>query len=418
MKVLVVGNGGREAALAWKLSQSSAVTDVIITPAHPGALQLSSKIQTSVLSAEALALEHGFALAVIGPEVPLSEGLADRLRALGIPTVGPSQGAAQLECSKDFAKMIMKAAGVPTAASESFTSVSDAQAYVSAHPNHLVVKVDGPAQGKGVVVADSVPQAHSAIADFFSGATLGTPAEKLVIEEKMSGRELSAFALCAGEEFVWLGVARDHKRLRNCDQGPNTGGMGTVSPLQDFSALERHEIEERVFRPVLKEMIRRGTPFQGFLFAGLMRTSDGLKVLEFNVRLGDPETQVLLPLFEGDLFELLQKCAHNQLPSNLPSPTRVAVHVVMAAPGYPGTEGVPVRLGEAVDWRPFPAEDIVIFPAGLAGHPGEWKSRGGRVMGITAIGNSLEDARTKAYREVKRFAFIGCQWREDIGVTQ
>lgn len=417
MKVLVVGNGGREAALAWKLAASPAVTAVVITPAHPAAVQLNPKIQTSALTAEALALEHAFALAVIGPEVPLSEGLADRLRALGVATVGPSASAAQLECSKDFAKAVMKAAGVATAASESFTAASEACAFVTAHPQHLVVKVDGPAQGKGVVVAESVQQAHTAINDFFSGAGLGSPVPKLVIEEKLSGRELSAFALCSGEDFVWLGVARDHKRLRNCDQGPNTGGMGTVAPLADFSTSERREIEERVFRPILKEMVKRGTPFQGFLFAGLMRTSTGLMVLEFNVRLGDPETQVLIPLFEGDLFQLLLNCAQGQLPERVAEPSRVAVHVVMAAAGYPGTEGNPVRLGDVVDWRPFPAEGIVIFPAALTGHPGEWKSRGGRVMGITALGSSLEEARLKAYRTVQHFAFNGCQWREDIGVT-
>ena len=419
MNILIVGNGGREAALAWKLAQSNLATKIIITPSHPAAELMNPKIISSPLTAEALAVEYQLALAVIGPEVPLSEGLADRLRALGVATVGPSQAAAQLECSKDFAKQVMKSANVPTSMSESFTSPSDAKAYVSAHPTHLVVKVDGPAQGKGVVVCDSIMEAHKAIDDFFSGATLGAAVEKLVIEEKMSGRELSAFALCAGEEFVWLGVARDHKRLRNCDQGPNTGGMGTVSPLKDFSSDERAAIEARIFRPVLNEMAKRGTPFQGFLFAGLMRTNEGLKVLEFNVRLGDPETQVLLPLFQGDLLPLLLDCAHNQLPKELLQATsqQCAVHVVVAAPGYPGTEGVALKLGDAIDWRPFPAEDVMIFPAGITGTSSNWKSRGGRIMGVTALGKDIEEARMKAYREVKRFAFSGCQWREDIGVT-
>lgn len=419
MKVLVVGNGGREAALAWKLAQSPAVTQVIITPAHPAAQELNSKITSSSLSSEAIALETKLGLAVIGPEIPLSEGLADRLRALGVPTVGPSSAAAALECSKDFAKSVMKAAGVATALSESFTSTAAAQAFVAAHPTHLVVKVDGPAQGKGVVVAETVEEAQAAIADFFSGKTLGTPAPKLVIEEKMSGPELSAFALCSGEDFVWLGVARDHKRLRAGDLGPNTGGMGTVSPLNDFSTSERLEIEERIFRPVLKEMHRRGTPFQGFLFAGVMRTTTGLKVLEFNVRLGDPETQVLLPLLKNDLAELLLACAQNQLASYpaVQLSQQCAVHVVMCAPGYPGTEGVAVKLGDAVDWRAFPAENVMMFPAGLTGRSGEWTSRGGRVMGVTALGNSLEAARAAAYKEVNRFAFAGAQWREDIGVT-
>lgn len=419
MKVLIVGNGGRESALAWKMAQSDLVTLIYITPHHPAACTLNPKIKTSNLNPEALSAEHKFELAVIGPEVALNEGMSDNLRALGIPTVGPSRAASFLECSKDFAKIVMRSAGVPTAHSEAFTEELAAIDFVRLNPNHLVVKVDGPAAGKGVVVCESTSQAETVIKNFFSGLTLGTPAERLIIEEKLTGPELSAFALCAGEKFVWLGAARDHKRLRNCNQGPNTGGMGTMSPLSDFQESEKKEIEERIFRPVLSEMIRRGTPFQGFLFAGLMRTNEGLKVLEFNVRMGDPETQVLLPLFSGDIVPLLVAAALNQIPENYKSesPKYSAVHVVMAAPGYPGTEGMNVQLGDAVDFSPYPSEDVIIFPAGITGIPGEWKTRGGRVMGVTAIGEDLETARMKAYKTVKHFSFNGCQWREDIGVS-
>lgn len=420
MNVLIVGNGGRESSLAWKIAQSDLVTNVYITPSHPAATTLNPKIKTSDLTPEALSAEFKFELAVIGPEVALQEGMSDNLRALGIPTVGPSKAASLLECSKDFAKQVMKSAGVPTATSEAFSHTQAAVDFVKSHPHHLVVKVDGPAAGKGVVVCENSSQAQTVIEDFFSGKILGTPAQRLIVEEKLSGPELSAFALCSGEKFIWLGVARDHKRLRNCDQGPNTGGMGTVSPLSDFHDGERKEIEDKVFGPTLSEMKKRGTPFQGFLFAGLMRTPSGLKVLEFNVRMGDPETQVLLPLFAGDIVPLLKGAALNQLPENYKyeSPKFSAVHVVMAAPGYPGTEGVNVRLGDSVDFTPYPSEDVVVFPAGITGNPGEWKTRGGRVMGVTALGENLEEARLKAYKTVKRFAFPGCQWREDIGVNQ
>ena len=419
MKVLIVGNGGREAALAWKIAQSELVSEVHLTPSHPAATTLNPKIKSSTLSPLALSAELKFDLAVIGPEVSLSEGVADHLRSLGIPTVGPSKAASLLECSKDFAKKVMKGAGVITASSETFSNSIEAVRFVKANPRHLVVKVDGPAAGKGVVVCETQAQAESVIEDFFSGLTLGTPAQRLIVEEKLSGPELSAFVLCAGDQLAWLGVARDHKRLRNCDQGPNTGGMGTFSPLSDFNANERYEIEERILRPVLSEMQKRGTPFQGFLFAGLMRTADGLKVLEFNVRMGDPETQVVLPLMKDDLVPLLLGAALNQLPENyhFEESKKSAVHVVMAAHGYPGTEGVAVRLGDKIEFTPYPAEDVVIFPAGLTGLPGEWRTRGGRVMGVTAIGENLEEARMKAYQVVKRFAFPGCQWREDIGAS-
>lgn len=414
----MIGSGGRESALAWKLAQSEHVSTVFVTN-HPAASELSPKIISTDLTPEALALQETLVLAVVGPEVPLSEGLADRLRALGVPTVGPSAAAAQLECSKDFAKTIMLAAGVPTADSQTFSQLSDAQSFLSTHPNHLVVKVDGPAQGKGVVVAADSAQALAAVEGFFNGSILGFAAQKLVIEEKLTGPELSAFALCNGQEMVWLGSARDHKRLLANDLGPNTGGMGTVAPLTDLSVEERSFIEERIFLPVLREMKKRGHPFQGFLFAGLMRTPAGLQALEFNVRLGDPETQVLLPLLQGDFFQLLLKCTQGQLPPTVSIRGKtVAVHVVMAAPGYPGIDGETIRLGDAVNWQAFPQDDVVMFPAGLTGRAGEWKTRGGRVMGVTAWGADLEKARALAYQTVNQFAFTGCQWREDIGMTK
>lgn len=418
MKALVVGNGGREAALAWKLAQSPLIDEVYVTPVHPAATLLSPKIRSSSLKPEALCVEHSFGLCVVGPEVPLNEGITDRLRRLGVPTVGPTAAAAQLECSKHFAKEVMEAAGVPTARSASFIQASEALSFVAHNPEFLVVKVDGPAAGKGVVVADSVEEAQRAIRGFFDGTTLDFKASMLVLEEKMAGPELSAFALCSGLDCVWLGEARDHKRLRDGDQGPNTGGMGTLSPVSDLTGEERSFILEKVFRPTLGEMQRRGTPFQGFLFAGIMRTPQGLKVLEFNTRLGDPETQVLLPLMEDDLVPTLLACAQGQTMQAPRLSSRHALHVVLAAPGYPGTEGVPVQTGDSIQFHPFPSEDLLVFPAGLSLVGEEWISRAGRILGVTALGSSLEEAREKALAQIEKLSFPGAQWRRDIGVER
>lgn len=415
MKVLVVGNGGREAALAWKIAQSHEVSEVWVTPHHPAACRLNAKIRSHKDLYE-LILREQFQLAVIGPEIPLSEGVADELRAAGIPTVGPSAAAARLETSKVFAKDVMKVAGIATARAAEFTDAREAEAFVEMSDwAGIVVKADGPAQGKGVVVAQDKTEAIAALRGFFDGSWLGTKIPRVLLEEKIQGPELSVFALCHGLEFVNLGSARDHKRLKNNDQGPNTGGMGTVAPLTDISVTEQAFIDG-MFEDVLFEMHKRGTPFTGFLFAGLMRTESGLKVLEFNVRLGDPETQVLLPLVQDDLVPWLKGCATGKFPAGAPQfSNETAVHVVMAAPGYPGTEGQQVLLGHKVNWQAFPQEKMIVFPAGLTEQTGEWVSRGGRILGVTALGSSVSEARGRALGAIKEVAFTGAQWRTDIG---
>jgi phosphoribosylamine--glycine ligase len=416
MKVLVVGNGGREAALAWKIAQSSEVSEVWVTPHHPAACRLNAKIRSASFSLYELILREQFKLAVIGPEIPLSEGVADQLRAAGIPTVGPSAAAARLETSKVFAKDVMRAAGISTARSAEFADVREAEAFIQMTDwSGVVVKADGPAQGKGVVVAQNKTEAIASLRGFFDGSWLGTKIPRVLLEEKIEGPELSVFALCHGLDFVNLGSARDHKRLKNDDQGPNTGGMGTVAPLTDISVPEQSFIDG-MFEDVLFEMHKRGTPFTGFLFAGLMRTESGLKVLEFNVRLGDPETQVLLPLLQDDLVPWLNGCATGVFPEGSPKfSTETAVHVVMAAPGYPGTEGQQVLLGHTVSWQAFPQEKMIVFPAGLTEKAGEWVSRGGRILGITALGATVSEARARALGAIKEVAFTGAQWRTDIG---
>jgi phosphoribosylamine--glycine ligase len=412
MNVLIIGNGGREAALAWKIAQSNVVESVLISPLHPAATTLHAKIKTSETIPD-----KKFDLAVIGPEIPLGEGLADQLRVRGIPTVGPSQKAAQLEISKAFAKEAMLAAEIPTARSATFTTSAEARAFVDLCDwEGIVVKADGPAAGKGVVVAQDKKEALRAISGFFDGSWLGMKVNCLVLEEKLVGPEISVFALCAGEKFVWLDSARDHKRLKENDLGPNTGGMGTVSPVLDFNEKEKTFVKDHVFAPLLKLMVQRGTPFQGFLFAGLMRTKAGLKVLEFNVRMGDPETQVVLPRMTDDLVPWLIGCATNNFPKGSPvfSP-EVCVHVVLAAPGYPGTEGEKVRLGDEVYWSPSVAKKYLSFPAGLTLKDDKWVTRGGRILGVTGIGMDLKEARTHALTKIEKFAFEGSQWRRDIG---
>lgn len=417
MKVLVVGSGGREAALAWKIAQSKEVSEVWVTPHHPAACRLDEKIRSSSFSIYELILREQFELAVIGPELPLSEGVADELRAAGILTVGPSAAAARLETSKVFAKDVMRAAGIATARAAEFSDVREAEAFIRLSDwAGVVVKADGPAQGKGVVVAQDKTEAIAAVRGFFDGSWLGSEIPRVLLEEKIQGPELSVFALCHGLSYVNLGSARDHKRLKNNDQGPNTGGMGTVAPLADISVAEQSFIDG-MFEDVLFEMHKRGTPFTGFLFAGLMRTESGLKVLEFNVRLGDPETQVLLPLLQDDLVPWLKGCATGVFPAGAPKfSTETAVHVVLAAPGYPGTEGQQVLLGHTVNWQAFPQENMIVFPAGLTlNGAGAWVSRGGRILGVTALGSTVSEARARALGALKEVAFTGAQWRTDIG---
>lgn len=410
MKVLVVGSGGREAALAWTIARSPFVKSVIVSPRHPAVASLDPKISTQELD-----LTENYDLAVIGPESYLSEGLADELRRRRIPTVGPSQKASRLECSKVFAKKMMEKARIPTARFASFNQLVPALSFIEICPwQGIVVKADGPAQGKGVIVCATKAEAQAAVISLMDGSYLGQKISTIVLEERLFGEELSAFALCDGENFVHLGVAKDHKRLLSGDQGPNTGGMGVISPVP-LSQDEQKELNQKIFTPILKAMKSEGCAFNGFLFAGLMRTSEGLKVLEFNVRLGDPEAQALLPRLEEDLLPWLIGCAEGVLPL---IPPRMSpephVHVVLAAPGYPGTEGRQIRLGDEVLWKKVETSQLV-FPAGLTIDREAWVSRGGRILGVTAKGKNRQEALDLALADIHKLSFEGAQWREDIG---
>jgi phosphoribosylamine--glycine ligase len=406
VKLLVLGSGGREHALVWKLAQSPLVTQVSCAPGNPG-IALSTPCfavdMTSPTSVVALAQKQGIDLVVVGPEAPLVAGVADALRAEGIDVFGPSAAAAKIEGSKAFAKEIMFAANVPTAHSEVFTDTAQAAAR-ALHWGAVVVKADGLAAGKGVVVADSGEEAAAAC------RSLGAlPAgQTLLLEERLSGPELSVIALCDGERFVLLSPAQDHKRLRDGDQGPNTGGMGAYAPARLLSDAALAQLGDSVIAPTLRELARRGTPFRGALYAGLMLTPAGPKVLEFNARLGDPETQPLLMQLDEDLAPLLRDCARGSLvarPLRFSAGSTVAV--VLAAHGYPEAP----RTGDVI-WglgAPF------VFHAGTKRVGDEIVTSGGRVLTVCAQGATFDEARAKAYASVEAIRFEGMQFRTDIG---
>ena len=399
MNVLIVGSGGREHALAWKIAQSTGLGDLHAAPGNPGIAALGTCHPLRPEDSEALlGLCHqlGIDLVVVGPEAPLVAGLADDLRHAGIAVFGPGAAAAQIEGSKSFAKEVMQAAGVPTSA-----ELEEPRA-------PCVIKADGLAAGKGVFVCRTDEEVAAALP---KAEALGG---RVVVEELLEGEEVSLFALCAGEDALALAPAQDFKRLRDGDEGPNTGGMGSYSPVPGVGAERVDELVDAVHRPVLAELARRGAPFQGLLYAGLMLTDDGLRVLEFNCRFGDPETQAILPRLQGDLLEALAAAASGSVAGvDLSAGTDAAVTVVLAAPGYPDApeNGAPLSgLDRAEE------EGALVFQAGTALRGGALVSAGGRVLDVTALGESVGEARERAYRAIGRIEFPGVQYRHDIAL--
>jgi phosphoribosylamine---glycine ligase len=399
VNVLIVGSGGREHALAWKIAQSDRLGDLHAAPGNPGIASLGTCHPLRPDDSEALlGLCHqlGIDLVVVGPEAPLVAGLADALRHAGVAVFGPSAAAARIEGSKSFAKDVMQAAGVPTAA-----ELAEPQA-------PCVVKADGLAAGKGVFVCRTQDEVDEALP---KAEALG---ERLVVEELLEGEEVSLFALCAGEEALALAPAQDFKRLGDGDEGPNTGGMGSYSPVPAVDADLAEELLDAVHRPVLAELAARGAPFQGLLYAGLMLTADGPRVLEFNCRFGDPETQAILPRLEGDLLEALAAAASGSVADVDLSPgPEAAVTVVLAAPGYPDApeDGIPLAGLDLAQ-----TDGALVFHAGTALRRGELVSAGGRVLNVTALGESVAEARERAYEAVARIEFPGVQYRHDIAL--
>lgn len=411
MQVLVVGGGGREAALAWKLSQSPSVQGIWVTADNPGFPAGAQRLPEGDLAVQAdLA---GVDLVVVGPEAPLAAGLADRCRELGVPVFGPVAKAAQLESSKAFAKEFMAEHDIPTAAYGVYTDAAAAHAAVT---GPCVVKADGLAAGKGVFVCTDVAQAHAAIDKVFEqgiGASEAVGA-RAVIEELLIGEEVSVLALCDGQRFVLLPPAQDHKRRFDGDAGPNTGGMGAYAPAPVGTPELLEQVREQIIAPVVAGMRRRGSPFVGVLYAGIMVTAEGPKVLEFNVRFGDPECQPILQLLDEDLAQLLLSCALGGLVvRDIRVHPGAACCVVMVSGGYPGSypKGLPIH---GLD----PARDLdsetLVFQAGTAREGAVTCTHGGRVLGISAMGEDIAQARDRAYARLSEISFEGAAWRTDI----
>ena len=398
MNVLVVGSGGREHALAWKLEQSTGLGELHAAPGNPGIARHATCHPVRAEDSESLlglCRQCGVDLVVIGPEAPLVSGVADDLRHGGVTVFGPSGAAAMIEGSKSFAKDVMKSAGVPTAR-ELVEPVAP-----------CVIKADGLAAGKGVFVCRTDAEVEAA---WPRAQALG---DRVVVEELLEGEEVSLFALCDGAAAVALPAAQDAKRLRDGNEGPNTGGMGAYAPVPFLSARDREELVEAVHGPVLEELAKRGSPFVGLLYAGLMLTEDGARTLEFNCRFGDPETQAILPLLEGDLLDALAGAANGDLAgASVDVADGAAATVVLAAPGYPDAPEVGGALSGLEEAE---AAGGLVFHAGTALRDGALLSAGGRVLNVTAVGPSLTDAREHAYAALDHIRLDGAQFRTDIG---
>ncbi len=416
MKILVVGSGGREHALVWKLAQSAHKPTLYAAPGNPGMRPLATLVPCAADGIEGVlrfALEQQIDLTVVGPEAPLMLGIADRFRAAGLRIFGPSRAAAHLEGSKAFAKDMMGRAGIPTARHQTFTDVSAARAYVQQQGVPIVIKADGLAAGKGVTVAQTLPEALHALETLMEQRVYGSAGDVVVVEEYLEGDELSVMGLVAGERYQLLVPSQDHKQLLDGDQGPNTGGMGAVAPVPWVERALLETIGARVFTPLLAELARSGLDFRGVVYAGLMVTKDGPKVLEFNARFGDPETQAVLPLLESDLVDLCLAVADGTLEQRpLVHKPGAAVGVVLASPGYPEkpTLGQPIAGLEAVP------PDALVFHAGTRAQDGQLVTAGGRVLTVVGQGADLEQARARAYAAVERIHFPGKQYRHDIGL--
>jgi phosphoribosylamine--glycine ligase len=429
MKVLVVGGGGREHALAWKLRQSASVAQVWVAPGNGGTARDDGLINlpiTEVVALREWSQANGMDLTVVGPEAPLAAGLVDEFRAHGLAVFGPTQAAAQLESSKAFSKAFMKRHGIPTAEYDTFTDATAAHAYIDRMGAPIVVKADGLAAGKGVVVAPTLAEAHEAV-DFMLGTDEtgnkfgvqhnagddGKALPRVVIEEFLQGEEASFIVVCDGLTVLPLATSQDHKRLLDADQGPNTGGMGAYSPAPVVTPAVHDKAMRDIILPTMAGMAADGIPYTGFLYAGLMITPAGeVKTLEFNCRMGDPETQPIMMRLKSDLAAVLLAAARQQLAGmELDWDERCALGVVLAAEGYP----LSPRKGDAITALPADSADAVVFHAGTQLVSGQLQTTGGRVLCATALGATVREAQTLAYALVDGVSFSGMQFRKDIG---
>jgi phosphoribosylamine--glycine ligase len=418
MKILLIGSGGREHALAWKMARSPRVQKVFVTPGNGGtANQKNEGIENLPISdlqeLADFAKREQIAFTVVGPEAPLAAGIVDVFRNHGLRIFGPTQLAAQLESSKDFSKAFMKRHGIPTADYQTFSNASEAHNYIDQKGAPIVIKADGLAAGKGVVVAMSLPEAHMAVDMMLSDNKLGNAGARVVIEEFLIGEEASFIVLVDGKNVVPLATSQDHKRLNDGDQGPNTGGMGAYSPAPVVTPEIHARAMREVIMPTVLGMKADGIPYTGFLYAGLMISPDGrIKTLEFNCRMGDPETQPIMARLESDLVDALDKAIDGKLDEvELKWDRRIALGVVLAAHQYPDTP----RSGDRISGIPAPTNDQIVFHAGTKLHDGNLLTSGGRVLCVVGLADTVKAAQQKAYSAIEQIHLDGMQYRKDIG---
>jgi phosphoribosylamine--glycine ligase len=422
VNVLVIGSGGREHALVWKLAQSPRLGRLYCAPGNAGIESLARCVSIpsdDVDRLRAFVVSERIDLTVVGPEAPLALGLADEFRKAKLRIFGPTRGAARIESSKVFAKDLMQRHQVRTASSRTFEAVAPALEYLRQHPLPVVIKADGLAQGKGVVVATSRDEGVQAVRDMLERETYGAAGHRVLIEEFIDGEELTVMAFTDGKAVVPMVASQDHKRVGDGDTGPNTGGMGAYAPAPLATAAVLRTVQRDVFQPIVQALSRLGSPFQGVLYAGLMVKSGVPYVLEFNARFGDPETQVVLPLLKSDLLDVLEAVVEHRLDQQeIQWHDAAAVCIVLASGGYPGSyrNGLPIRgLPETARTTGQSPADVVVFHAGTKRQGDDIVTAGGRVLGITGVGRTLPDARHRAYEAVRLISFEGCHFRTDIG---
>lgn len=421
MKILVIGNGGREHALAWKLRQSPRAEHIFCAPGNAGTSEIAENVAISASDLGGLvrfARENRIDLAVVGPDDPLAAGIVDLFAAEKLRAFGPTKSAARLEASKIFAKELMRAQKIPTAEARTFSDSSEALHYCERLKFPVVIKADGLALGKGVIIAPDAATARSAIDEMMNQGRFGEAGRRIVIEDFLRGTECSLHALVDGGNYRLLETARDHKRALDGDRGPNTGGMGAFSPANNWNNKLQSQFETEIMQPLLRGLLQEGITFRGLLYPGLIITTEGARVLEFNCRFGDPETQALLPRMKSDLLRLLEATIDGNISKYaMEWDTRAAVTVVLASGGYPGK----YKTGKSISGLDDVAKlkDVTVFHAGTKRTNGEVKTAGGRVLAVTALGSTLEGARTRAYEAVARIHFENCHYRRDIalGVT-
>jgi len=420
LKILVVGGGAREHTLTWKLTQSPKVTEIYVAPGNAGTAQIAHNLDISPSNIEGLAetaREKRIELVVVGPEVPLADGIVDYFQNIGIPIFGSTKAASQIESSKVFAKELMQKYGIPCARSASFSEYTQAKEYVRQQEPPIVIKADGLAAGKGVTVADSIPQALDALSNFMETKSLGAAGDRVIVEECLSGEEMSSFAFTDGKSVIPMVAACDYKRAFDNDRGPNTGGMGSYSPPHFYSSTLAKKVKETVMEPTIRAMAQEKRPYKGVLYSGLMLTTKVPKVLEFNARFGDPETQVTLPLLKTDLVDIVLNVINGNLDQiNIEWSEDACVGVVMASAGYPGSykTGFPITGLDELD------KDILVFHAGtkIGNKPGQVLTDGGRVLTVVATGKTIAEAREKVYNDISRIHFEGCHYRKDIALIK